>query len=122
MAFGNASGRTTQVAGAIAAFAIGLLRLFDVVVAVAVTYSYGDMRTPTLVNMVVVVVGWVAMAVLCWSPTGPNRVTMVGIGFSLSQMVGALVLWWSGLAHVAPTGARWSAWWRFRRIGRSWRR
>jgi len=95
MAFGNASDRTTQVAGAIAAFGLGLCGFSMLLTLSRVTYAYGDMRAPTLVNVAVVVVGSLAMAVLCWSADDANRVTMVGLGFSLSQAVGALLLWWS---------------------------
>ena len=92
VALGNASGRTTEVAGAIAGFALGLPGFSMLLFLTRVNYSYANTRTPTMVNLVVAVVGSIVMAVLVTIAPDPDRITVIGVGYGVAQTVGALLL------------------------------
>jgi putative peptidoglycan lipid II flippase len=92
VALGNASGRTTEVAGAIAGFAVGLPGFSLLLFLTRVSYSYANTRTPTVVNLVVAVVGSIVMALLVTVAPDPDRITVIGVGYGVAQTVGALLL------------------------------
>jgi putative peptidoglycan lipid II flippase len=92
MALGNASDRAGEVAVAIAGFAVGLPGYALVLFLTRVCYAYDDVRTPTLVNGVVTVVGAVAMAGLVSVGPAGDRIAMIGVGFGAAQWLGAALL------------------------------
>lgn len=92
MALGNASGRAGEVAGAIAGFAVGLPGYALVLFLTRVCYAYDDVRSPTLVNAVVTVVGAVLMALFVAAGGAADRIALIGVGFGAAQWVGAALL------------------------------
>lgn len=89
-----------QVAGALGAFAPGLVGYSLFLFASRVSYARGDTRTPALVNLGVVAGGSVAMVVGFAAVPNEHRVTALAAGHSVAYLVGAAVL-----LHlvVAPT-------------------
>jgi len=106
VALGNASGRSAEVAGAIAGFALGLPGFSVVLFLTRVSYSYANTRTPTLVNVVVAVVGAVTMGLLVAVAPDTDRVTVIGIGYGIAQTVGALLLGLAVRSRLQEEGAR----------------
>ncbi len=92
VARGNASMRVTEIAAAIATFAIGLPAYSMLLFLTRVSYAYGDTPTPTLVNLVVAVAGTIAMYSLVSVADDAQTVTAIGLGFSLAQVIGAVLL------------------------------
>lgn len=105
VALGNASGHTREVAGAIAAFAVGLPGFSLLLFLTRVCYAYGDIRHPTLVNVAVLVVGVGCMTVLTGMVGDEARVTVIGLGYALAQLVGAGLLGAVVLRRVHHEGA-----------------
>jgi putative peptidoglycan lipid II flippase len=92
VARGNASERTAEIAGAIAAFAFGLPGYSGILFLTRVSYAWGDTPTPTLVNVGVTVLGTVAMALGVASVDDVHTVSAIGAGFAVAQTVGIVVL------------------------------
>ena len=92
VALGNASGRVTEVAGAIAGFGVGVPGYALVLYLTRVCYSFDDVRGPTLVNVLVTAVGAGAMGVLVARGPAADRIALVGVGFSAAHWVGAAAL------------------------------
>ncbi len=92
VARGNASAQVDEIAGAIAAFAIGLPAYSMLLFLTRVSYAYRDTPSPTLVNLGVAVVGAVAMWSFVEMADEAHTVTAIGVGFSVAQVLGALTL------------------------------
>lgn len=105
IALGNAAARTEDVAGAIAAFALGLPGFSALLFLTRVAYSRSDTRTPTLVNLMVLVLGGVAMWVLSAAMDTGDRVVAIGLGYALAHTVGAATLGALLRRHLHDVGA-----------------
>lgn len=92
IALGNASTRTADVASAIVAFSLGLPGFSMLLFLTRVAYARSDTRTPTVVNLAVLVVGVAAMVVLTRVMDAGDRVAAIGLGYSLAQTLGAVLL------------------------------
>ena len=106
VALGNAADHVTEVAGAVAGFAVGVPGYAMVLLLTRVAYSYQDTRTPTLVNIGVAVLGTTLMAVMAAIAPSSDRITVLGLGYGSAQLVGAVVLAVSVRATVHGHGAR----------------
>lgn len=106
VALGNASGRSSEVAAAIAGFAVALPGFSVVLFLTRVSYATGDVRTPTLVNAVVALVGAVAMVVAAGAVADERRVMAIGLGYAVAQSVGAGLLALAVRSRVREEGAR----------------
>lgn len=106
VALGNASGRTTEVAGAIAGFSVGVPGFAVLLFLTRVSYSYGNTRTPTLVNVVVAVLGAMVMILLVVIVPTQDRITVLGVGYGVAQTVGAVLLGVAVRSHVHDEGGR----------------
>src|SRR5690606_13525895 len=106
VALGNAADHVTEVAGAVAGFAVGVPGYAMVLLLTRVAYSYQDTRTPTLVNIGVAVLGTTLMAVMAAVAPSSDRITVLGLGYGSAQLVGAVVLAVSVRATVHGHGAR----------------
>lgn len=92
VARGNASTRAPEIAGAIAAFALGLPGFSGILFLTRVSYSWGDTAVPTIVNAAVTVLGAVAMSVGVAIASDVDTVTAIGLGFALAQSLGVVAL------------------------------
>ncbi len=92
VAYGNATGRSEELAGAIAGFALALPAFSLVLFLVRVAYSYGDTRSPALVALAMVVAGSAAMVLLAAAGSTSDRVALVGAGYAVGQTVGLVGL------------------------------
>jgi putative peptidoglycan lipid II flippase len=92
VARGNAAERTVEIGAAMAAFALGLPGYSMILFLTRVSYAYGDTPSPTLVNLAVAVVGSVAMWSMVSAASDSDVVTVIGLGFSFAQLLGAVVL------------------------------
>ncbi|MGI9579527.1 MAG: murein biosynthesis integral membrane protein MurJ [Microthrixaceae bacterium] len=92
VARGNAADRAAEIGAAIAAFALGLPGYSMILFLTRVSYAYGDTPPPTLVNLGVAVLGTAAMWSMVAVASDSNVVTAIGLGFSVAQLIGALVL------------------------------
>lgn len=106
IALGNASDRVLEVSGAIAGFAFGVPGFALVLLLTRVAYSYQDTRTPTLVNLGVAVIGVVTMAALVAAVPDVDRITALGVGYGVAQLVGAAVLGLAVRTQVHRSGSR----------------
>lgn len=106
LALGHASARVTEVAGAIAGFAVGVPGFALMLLMTRVAYSYQDTRTPTFVNLGVTAVGVIAMSMLVSIVSDADRITVVGIGYGVAQVAGAAVLGVSVNRRVRHAGGR----------------
>nr|HNN39989.1 lipid II flippase MurJ [Microthrixaceae bacterium] len=106
VALGNAADHVTEVAGAVAGFAVGVPGYAMVLLLTRVAYSYQDTRTPTLVNIGVAVLGTALMAVMAAVAPSSDRITVLGLGYGSAQIIGAVVLAVSVRATVHGHGAR----------------
>ncbi len=92
VARGNASSRGSEIAGAIAAFALGLPAYSFILFLTRVSYAYGDTPAPTVANLVVAVLGTAGMWAIVEAVDVDQTVTAIGVGFSIAQVVGAALL------------------------------
>jgi putative peptidoglycan lipid II flippase len=92
MARGNAADRAGSVAAATAGFAVGLPGFSILLLLTRAAYADGDTRSPTLVNLVVVLVGVTAMATGAALVDDADRVTALAIGYAMANTIGAAVL------------------------------
>ena len=92
IALGNAAARTEDVAAAIAAFALGLPGFSMLLFLTRVAYSRADTRTPTLVNLGVLLIGAAAMWSLSAAMDPADRVVALGLGYALAHTLGAAAL------------------------------
>lgn len=74
------------------AFAIGLLPFSALQLLTRVFYWLEDSRTPALVNIAVNVVDVVVVVLLAWRLEGPALVVGMAAGYTLSKVVGAILL------------------------------
>lgn len=92
VAFGALRGSEQLVAQAVAAYAVGLVGYSVFQVLTRAAYADGDTRSPTLVNLVAVGIGSVAM-VVAWSAVGgAAKIAMLGLTHSAVQLAAALAL------------------------------
>ena len=105
VALGNASGRSAEVAGAIAGFAVGLPGFSMLLFLTRVSYAYGNTRTPTLANAAAGVIGTVALFGLVAVAPRADRITVIGVGYGLAQTVGAVLLAVAVRSRVHEEGA-----------------
>jgi len=106
LALGHASGQVLEVGGAISGFAIGIPGFALILLLTRVAYAYHDTRTPTLVNLGVAVLGTALMAALVAGASDVDRVTALGLGYGVAQILGAGVLGWSVRRTVHRRGSR----------------
>ncbi|MFZ4519228.1 MAG: murein biosynthesis integral membrane protein MurJ [Microthrixaceae bacterium] len=106
VALGNAAGRSAEVAAAIAGFALALPGFSVLLFLTRVSYAIGNVRTPTLVNAVVAVVGAVVMFASVPTVADGRRVMVIGFGYAVAQTVGALLLAWAIRSRLHEEGAR----------------
>lgn len=106
LALGHAAARVVEVGGAIAGFALGVPGFALMLLFTRVAYAYQDTRTPTLVNLAVAVLGVLAMSALVGSAPDSQRITVVGVGYGLAQVVGAGMLALSVRRRVHGAGGR----------------
>lgn len=92
ISYGNAASRSGDVAAAIVAFALGLPGFSMVLFLTRVAYARWDTRTPTAVNLGVLLLGVAAMSLLSVALDDSDRVVAIGLGYSVAQTVGALLL------------------------------
>jgi putative peptidoglycan lipid II flippase len=92
VARGNAAGNVDQVAGAIAGFAIGLPGFSFMLFLTRASYADGDTRSPTVANLVVATVGATTMFLLASRVGSTERVSVLGLGYSIAQLTGAATL------------------------------
>lgn len=95
VAFSNASAQIPEVTGATAAFALGLPGFSIVLLLTRAAYARGDTRSPTLVNLIVVLIGTAAMILLTRVVEDQHRIAAIGLGYAIGQTVGAAVLTWA---------------------------
>lgn len=106
VALGNASGRTAEVASAIAGFALALPGFSLLLFLTRVSYATGNVRTPTLVNGVVALVGTAVMVTTAPAVADERRVMAIGLGYAVAQSVGAVLLAWAVRSRVREEAAR----------------
>ncbi|MFM7063757.1 MAG: lipid II flippase MurJ [Actinomycetes bacterium] len=92
VAYGNATGRNDELAGAIAGFALGLPAFSLVLFLVRVAYAFGDTRSPALVALAMVVAGGASMVVLSVMGSATDRIALVGAGYAVGQTAGLVGL------------------------------
>ena len=93
VAFGNADGAGVELLGAaLASLAIGLFPYGAFLLLARAYYALGDSRRPALVAIACGVVGVVVMIGAAWMTDGAARVAALGIGHTVSYLVGAIVL------------------------------
>lgn len=92
VARGNAADRSVEIGAAMAAFAIGLPGYSMILFLTRVSYAYGDTPSPTYVNLGVAVFGIVAMSSMVAVVSDSQVVTVIGLGFSVAQLLGAAAL------------------------------
>jgi len=106
LALGHAAQRVSEIAGAIGGFAVGVPGFALMLALTRVAYAYQDTRTPTLVNLAVTVIGVLSMTTLVRFAADADRITVVGVGYGLAQLVGAAALAVSVRGRVHHAGAR----------------
>ena len=92
------------VAGALAAYALGLGGYAGLHLLTRASYAAGDTRTPALVNVGVAVGGSVLMAVLAATASASGRMVAIGVGHSVAMLAGAVAL---GLSVRRTVGVAW---------------
>lgn len=94
LAFGQASGAASVdlLAAALAALGLGLLPYGAFFLLARAFYVLGDSRTPALVSAVAAVIGVAIMVVAAGNTEGAATVFALGVGHSVSYLVGATVL------------------------------
>lgn len=95
---------TRLVAGALAAYALGLAGYAGLHLLTRASYAASDMRTPALVNVAVAVVGSVLM--LAFTGFGPasGRMVAIGAAHSVAMVLGMVAL---GVAVRRRVGVAW---------------
>jgi len=106
LALGHASGQVVEVGGAIAGFAVGIPGFALILLLTRVAYAYHDTRTPTLVNLGVAVLGTGLMTAFVAGAADTGRITAIGLGYGISQLLGAGALAWSVRCTVHRHGSR----------------
>ena len=92
VSLGNAAVATSEVARAIAGFALGLPAFAAVLLLTRASYARGDVRSPTVVAVLVAGVAALAATVLARSAPDDWRIAAIGAGHALAQSVGAIAL------------------------------
>lgn len=92
VARGNAAANVDAVAGAIAGFALGLPGFSFMLFLTRVSYADNDTKSPTLANLVVAIVGAVTMTLLASRVDSTARVALIGVGYTVAQLIGAVTL------------------------------
>jgi len=92
------------VAGALAAYALGLAGYAGLHLLTRASYAAGDTRTPALVNVGVALGGSALMAVLSAIAPTSGRMVAIGVAHSVAMVAGAVAL---GLHLRRRTGAAW---------------
>ena len=91
---GDAADRQSEIADAVAGFAPGVVGFGLLLFFTRACYAHQDARTPTLVNLLAVAVGVVAMWWVASRVDGIHLVAGLGLASALAQTVGAASLWW----------------------------
>jgi len=92
------------VAGALAAYALGLAGYAGLHLLTRASYAAGDTRTPALVNVGVAVGGSALMLVLATVASGSGRMVAIGVAHSVAMVAGAVAL---GLSVRRRVGVAW---------------
>jgi len=92
------------VAGALAAYALGLAGYAGLHLLTRASYAAGDTRTPALVNLGVAVIGSALMVTLSGLASGTGRMVAIGIAHSIAMVAGAVTL---GVLVRRRVGAAW---------------
>jgi putative peptidoglycan lipid II flippase len=90
---GHAVSRLPEIAEAVAGFAPGIAGYGLFLYFTRGCYAQRDARTPTLVNVVVSVVGVAMMFPLADAVAGRHLVTVLGVSYAVANTVGAIALW-----------------------------
>jgi len=92
------------VAGALAAYALGLAGYAGLHLLTRASYAAGDTRTPALVNVGVAVGGSALMAALWATASSSGRMIAIGVAHSVAMVAGAVAL---GLRVRRRVGVPW---------------
>jgi putative peptidoglycan lipid II flippase len=93
VAFGRADGAGVELlAAALASLAVGLFPYGAFLLLARAYYALGDSRRPALVAIVSGIVGVVVMVVAALLTDGAARVAALGLGHTVSYLVGAVIL------------------------------
>jgi putative peptidoglycan lipid II flippase len=92
LAVGALAGSESLVARVLVAYALGLLGYSAFQLLTRASYAAGDTRSPSLVNLVVTMIGCLVMVWWSGTTTGDDRVVVLGFVHSLVQVAGALAL------------------------------
>jgi len=93
VAFGRADGAGVELlAAALASLAVGLFPYGAFLLLARAYYALGDSRRPALVAIVSGIVGVVVMVVAALLTEGAARVAALGLGHTVSYLVGAVIL------------------------------
>ena len=92
------------VAGALAAYAVGLAGYAGLHLLTRASYAAADTRTPALVNVGVAVAGSLLMVVLTAAVAGDRRMIAIGVAHSVAMVGGAVAL---GVAVRRRVGVPW---------------
>ncbi|MGI8984680.1 MAG: lipid II flippase MurJ, partial [Acidimicrobiales bacterium] len=95
---------TRLVAGALAAYALGLAGYAGLHLLTRAAYAAADTRTPALVNVGVAVAGSVLMVVFTAVGPASGRLVAIGVAHSVAMVAGALAL---GVAVRRRVGVPW---------------
>jgi putative peptidoglycan lipid II flippase len=103
---GRASHRVAEIADATIGFAPGIVGFGLFLFFTRAAYAQRDARTPTLVNLVVAILGSVLMFSVSSAVTGRQLVTGLGASYAAAQLVGAVALGVVVLRRLHARGGR----------------